>query len=104
MEVGASFFSWDTLSTAAGIASVVWIFISFLKQVFGIYWTDIVHNLATFFVALGLIVAVDIQLNVDWTAYVLAPFNAAVIYLAVKQLSIKDLPALLKSPGTKKGK
>jgi hypothetical protein len=103
MEIGQNFFSWDNLATAAGIASVVWIFISFLKQVFGVYWTEVVGNIVTFAVALGLIVAVDIQLGVNWTSYVLAPFNAAVVYLAVKQLSIKDLPTLLNDP-RKKGK
>jgi hypothetical protein len=94
MEVN-SFFSWELLQTAAGIAAITWVFISFLKQVFGIYWTNVVNNVATYVVALGLIVVNNVMAGSDWPNYVLAVFNAAVVYGAVVQISKKNIPQLV---------
>lgn len=93
MEVN-DFFSWELLNTAAGCAVVVWVFVSFLKQVLGRWWNSLAQGLVTYFVALGILIAVNILNAADWPDYILAIFNAAVIYGAVNQLAKSDLPKL----------
>lgn len=93
MEVN-EFFSWELLSTAAGCAAVVWVFTSFLKQLFGRWWNDLAHGIATYVTALGVLIAVNVLAEASWPAYLLAVFNAAVVYGAVNQLSKSDLPRL----------
>lgn len=93
MEV-TNFFSWELLQTAAGIAAVTWVLISFLKQVFGAYWTTTVGNIVTYLVALAILIVNSVMAGADWPNYILAVFNAAVVYGAVVQVSKTNLSRL----------
>ena len=107
MEV-TEFLTWDVFGTAAGLALATWILIAFLKQVLGKYWTELVNNIGTYLIAVGILVSANIANGAEWQSYVLAVFNAAVVFLAVKQLGSKDLPTFAASfkedkPKKKKG-
>ncbi len=93
MEV-SEFFSWELLSTAAGCAAVVWIFVSFLKQLLGRWWNDLANGISTYVSALAILIVLNVMAGATWPEYVLSVFNAAVVFGAVTQISKSDLPNL----------
>lgn len=87
MEVN-TFLSWDLAATVAGAATIVWLVISILKGIVGVYWTDVVNRIVTIVLSIALMIYMVYRGDAATADnYVLAVLNGFVVSLAVSQFS-----------------
>lgn len=95
-----NFFSWELATTVSGVAIMVYVLLSVLREfVFMVYAgpkTPLIEKCLTYVLSLGIIFVVILQSNSPtWADYVLGVLNAGVVALAVdKMKEAKDMLAL----------